>query len=230
MIKKPDINSKKKLVVQPLKIERYNFCYGFIGINRTGKSATARELAEDWRKSRPDPKFRVISHDPQKRFADITDLFIDPEDEMWAVRCCELRNCLLILDDFKLLNLKNTPVKGLQSLLYYRAEHNVDIIYIVHNPALLINLLTYFTSHYYIFMTMAQEGSFQKKIPNYRLCQAASNQVNEYVRKYGPGKHKKDKEYDGQGFPHVIVDCVDQRLVAVNMEKEVSMELKDYRI
>lgn len=227
-IKKVDPKKPQAKISQP-KIERHNFVYGFFGVNRTGKSSVAHYVAESWRKARPSDKFRVVSHDPQKRFGDITNLYIDPEDETWAERCLELRNSLLILDDFKLLNLKNTPVKGLQSLLYYRAEHNIDIIYIMHNPALALNLLTYFTTHYYIFLTHSQEGSFQKKIPNYRLCQAASVQVNEYVRKYGKGMHKKDPEYDGQGFPYMIVDCEKQDLKGVNMDKEISNQLTDYK-
>lgn len=229
MIKTPDKNSKSIEVVSKstsVRAERHNFVYGCFGTNRTGKSSIVHDEGVEWRKTRQDKRFRIIAHDPQDRFGDIADLFIDPEDEDWAIRCLELRNCLLIWDDFRLINLKNVPVKGLQSLLYYRAEHNIDIIYVIHNPGLALNLLTYFTTHYFIFLTHSQEGSFQKKISNYRLCQAASNQVNDYVMKYGTGKHRNDPEYDGQSFPYCIVDCEKQTITGKNMQKEISDDLK----
>ena len=63
--------------------------------------------------------------------------------------------------------------------------YNIDIIYSCHNPMLVINALTYFTTHYYVFYTNMQEGSWKKKIPNYSLCLAGSSYVNKYVRKHG---------------------------------------------
>jgi len=191
---------------------RNNFIYGFIGTNRTGKSSVAKKLGEQWKKSNPGQI--VIGHDPQDNFTDLCDIFIEPGDEEWAERCCNYRNCLLILDDFRLINEGNRAVKGLQKLLYYRAKWNIDIIVIFHNPSLVINSLAHFISHYFIFMTNAQEGSFKNKIPNYSLCIAASEIVNKHVSLFGRGVWPK--------FPYVVVDCEKQKLVAINMEKKLS--------
>ena len=205
--------------------DRLNFCIGFIGTNRTGKSSEAKAMIRSWKLSHPGDL--VVSHDPQDNFEEETDLRINPNDEQWAVKCCELRNCLIVLDDFRLINEKNTPVDGLKDLLYFRAKWNIDIIHICHNPSLLLNAMAFFTSHYYIFFTNAQEGSFKKKIPNYSLCEAASARVNKYVSLFGRGKHKKDKDYNGQDFPYIIVDCEEQSLKAVNMTQDMSkMESK----
>lgn len=191
---------------------RLNFLYGFIGTNRTGKSSVARNLAESWKRSNPNGM--IIAHDPQDNFKELADVFIEPEQDDWAEKCCNFRNCLLILDDFRLINDGNRPVKGLSKLLYYRAKWNIDIITIFHNPSLVINALAHFISHYFIFMTNAQEGSFKNKIPNYSLCIAASDEVNKYVSLYGRGAWPK--------FPYIIVDCEKQKLMAINMEKKLT--------
>jgi len=202
------VNAKIILNKKQEEEDEYNFCYGFIGTNRTGKSSIANVIAEKWRKDNPDPDYEIVSHDPQDNFIKITDRFIDPEDKDWAVKCCELKNCLLILDDVRLINEKNTPVNGLMKLLYFRAKRNVDIIHICHNPSLLLNSFAHFTNKYFIFYTNTQEGSFQKKLPNYSLCVAASNMVNKFVSKNGRGKWPN--------FPHVIVDTEKQKLIAMN--------------
>lgn len=191
---------------------RTNFCFGFIGTNRTGKSSVAKFIAQQWKDANPDQI--VVSHDPQDNFIEESDYFITPGDDEWALKCLRLRNALIILDDVRLINDKNTAVKGLQELLYYRAKYNLDIIHICHNPSLLLNILAYFTSHYYIFYTNAQEGSFKKKIPNYSLCEAASSRVNKYVSLFGRGKYPD--------FPYIIVDCENQNLKAINMNRNMS--------
>lgn len=194
-----------------------NFLYCFIGTNRTGKSATAVKLTESWKGSNPGQD--VIAHDPQDNFIGLANIFIEPEDADWAVKCCEYRNCLLILDDYRLINEGNRPVKGLMKLLYFRAKWNIDIIVICHNPGLVINALAHFISHYFIFMTNAQEGSFKNKIPNYSLCVVASEEVNKYVSVYGRGSYPK--------FPFVIVDCERQKLIAINMENKSNVKTED---
>jgi len=191
---------------------RNNFLYGFIGTNRTGKSSVAKFLANSWKAANPGQL--VIAHDPQENFIDIADVFIQPEDDDWAIKCCGFRNCLIILDDFRLINESARPVEGLSNLLYYRAKWNIDIITIFHNPSLIINAIAHFISHYFIFLTNAQEGSFKNKIPNYSLCIAASEEVNKYVSIFGRGAYPK--------FPYVVVDCEKQKLVAYNMEKKIS--------
>ena len=202
---------------------RNNFLIGFIGTNRTGKSSLAKKVAEMWRLKYPSQT--VMSFDPQDNFGEITDIFIDIEDSEWPYKALKLRDALLILDDYKLINDIDRPIKGLSKLMAYRAKYNIDIIYVCHNPALVLNLLTYYTTHYYIFLTQAQEDGFKKKIPNYTLCNNASRMVNEWVSKFGRGEYPV--------FPYAIIDTERQVIIPQNIDKRwvniylQSMDLED---
>lgn len=203
---------------------RNNFIVGLVGINKTGKSTTARtEIVEPWRNAR-DSRYQIFGHDPQRMFDGLiprTNL-IDPEDKNWALKCCELRNCCLILDEIGILHPSaQHPPRGFKKLFAQCFFWNIDIVWMTHNPALIPEICTYHTTKYYLFLTLAREGSFQKKISNYTLCTAGSNYVNKYVKNYGRGKHHLDPEYNGQGFPYVIVDCETQKLTGVNMKKPI---------
>lgn len=198
---------------------RDNFISGFVGVNKTGKSTTARRIADNWRETRSD-FYKIAGHDPQRMFTGLINknLYINPEDKDWAVKCCKLRNCLLILDEIRILCPQPAhPPKGLVTLFSQCFYWNVDIMWMTHNPSLVPETCTYYTTLYYIFLTFAKEGQFQKKIPNYSLCVAASNLVNRYVQKYGRGKHKLDSQYVGQGFPYAIVNTEKQTVQAINM-------------
>lgn len=197
-----------KIIRKEKKQERRNFVWCFIGHNQTGKSITARTAAIHYRNSRPNSI--IMAHDPQHRFQDIANVFISPEDENFEKKILKLRNGLLILDDYKLLYPTFHHTSGLQKLLYKRPFWNVDIIIICHNPALILNIFTYFITHYFIFYTLSQEGSFEKKIPNYNLCYEASLLINDYVRMFGRGKYPR--------FPHFIVDTEKEEKIPVNME------------
>lgn len=180
---------------------------GFIGQNRTGKSVTAEQVATDWKSSRDD-SYTVLAFDPQNRFKDIADFFIYAHED-WQSKILRLRNGLLIIDDLKALHPKNQTDPVFLELMSFRSEWNIDIIYIVHNPSLILWLFTYYTTHYFIFFTNSTEGGFKDKIPNYALCLAASRYINKYVKIYGRG--------DYPNFPHMIVDCEKEKLFAMNM-------------
>lgn len=197
---------------------RENFLMGFVGTNKVGKSHVAVNIAELWSESRPDDT--IIAFDPQNKFRHIANYIIDIEDEEWIIKCKEYHNCLLILDDYRLLVREDKSPKHLDGLLYNRGFNNMDIIYICHSPALIHNIFTYLTTHYYIFHTLATDGTFKKKIPNYHLCVAAANEVNKYVKTNGRGKHPLDPEYKGQGFPYVMIDTERQTSKAYNQNKK----------
>lgn len=203
------MNLKLKTVSEFL---RDNFLYCFIGTNRTGKSAIARKHIIAWKKSNPGKL--VIGFDPQRRFRDLIDIFISPEDPKWAVKLHKFRNCLIVLDDMRVLNEDARPVEGLSNLMYYRCDWNIDIITVFHNPSLVLNCISAYATHYFIFLTNAKDGSFKDKIPNYTLCQLASEEVNRYVSIYGRGKWP---ECD---FPHIVVDCEKLKLMAIHMNKK----------
>lgn len=197
--------------------ERENFLIGFIGDVKTGKSATMRKLIIAWKRSKP-PNYKVIAFDPQNKFRDVADYFISPSDKLWAVRLQKFRNCLIVLDDYRLINKNPVPIEGLEDLISQRADLNLDIIYATHNPALVINYLTYFTDRYYIFYTNSRDDQFEAKIPNYALCVAASRKINQHVRKFGRGEYPN--------FPHCIVITETQGVKAIHMSQDIKTKAR----
>lgn len=192
--------------------ERENFLFAFLGDVKTGKSATIRKLIIAWKKSKPS-YYKVIAFDPQKRFQDLADYFLSSGDLSWALRLQKFQNCLIILDDYRLINKNPIPIRGLEDLISQRADLNLDIIYATHNPSLVINYLTYFTDRYYIFYTNSKDGQFEKKIPNYSLCVAAARKVNDHVQRFGRGEYPD--------FPHCIVITEEKKVKAIHMSRNV---------
>lgn len=187
---------------------RSNFIFAFLGTNRTGKTSIAVELATEWKKANKNGY--IISYDVQGNFKHLSDEIIYTNaNDAYLDRCLELKDTLMIFDDYRSLMNKNIPPTKLLELMQLRAHHNVDMIFIAHSPAHLYNQLTYFITHYFIFFTLSLDGSFQKKIPNYAHCIAASNYVNKWVRHNGKGKYPK--------FPFVCVDTQTLLMTAYNM-------------
>jgi ABC-type dipeptide/oligopeptide/nickel transport system ATPase component len=187
---------------------RENELIGILGTNRTGKTTKAISLAKMWKENNDGP---VMAFDPQNYFTDIYDFKINPTNKSFGQEILKLRNGLLILDDFRILHPKNQSEPWLMDLMQYRNAYNIDIIYIVHNPSLVLNILSYFTTKYYIYYTESTMGSWERKIPNYNLCQAASLYINKYVSIRGKGTYPN--------FPYVMVDNIKQKLTGVNINK-----------
>jgi hypothetical protein len=185
------------------------FLEGYIGHNRTGKTSLARRKAELWIQNNPNGI--VAGFDPQNKFSDLLDIVIRPADKSYGEKILRLRNALLILDDYRILHPNSKSEPWLLDLMQFRSEYCIDIIYITHNPKLVLETLTYYTTHYYIFYTESRLGSWQDKIPNYIHCQTASMFINKYVSIHGKGSHPN--------FPHIIVDCLNQKLIAQNIQR-----------
>lgn len=193
------------------RVDRDNFLYIFIGTNRAGKSSIARRHLAIWKKANPDKL--VYGFDPQRRFTGLIDVYIDPENSEWALEILLQRDILLLIDDFRLLNDSPFPPPGLKKLMYNRCDYNIDIMFIFHNPSDVLNCISDYATHYFIFLTNVTEGKFKLKIPNYKLCTVASYEVNKYVRKNGRGSWPKCD------FPHIIVNGETGKLSAMNMTK-----------
>jgi len=162
----------------------------------------------------------VIGFDPQEQFAELLDLeiLLTDEGEDWEnEKVLKYRGALIVWDDYYLLHSKNQASKGLKAIMAFRAKYDYDIIYITHNPSLILNLFTYFTSYYYIFLTNVVEGGFKAKIPCYSLCESASKLINRYVKKHGKGEYPD--------FPHIVVDTQNMKLIAQNCNKEFLEEV-----
>lgn len=196
----PAVNNQSKVD------DRNTHLIGMIGTNRTGKSTIAHELGYKWRLKRP--MSEVISFDPQHKFKDITTIELDPTNDDWCELIMSYPNCLAILDDYRLLHPNNNASKQLVKLMYFRAEYNIDIIYITHTPSQVLNLLAGYTTQYYIFHTNVQQGSFEKKIPCYQECMGALQWVNRYI--YSNQDYLEKNRYHltptGPRFPHCVVD------------------------
>lgn len=248
IIRKPDPNKitvvNKSTIIKP---QRGNFCKGFVGVNKTGKSSIMREIVEGWRSTRipnldSGVQYQVVAYDPQNVLGEqrdetgklirpnLVDIHIELGDPDWALRLCELRNTLVSLDELKdLLEQTNyRSPKGLGRFFTQFWYNNNDVMWSVHNPLRAPDAATSYTTHYYIFLLFAQEGSFKKTIPSFSLVKVASNEVNAFVKKHGRGAHLLSEEYDGQGFPHAIINIEKQTIQAINMEKEISSDIRDF--
>lgn len=205
--------------VKQLVEDADNFLYVVIGTNRTGKSVTIRNQVIQWK--RANPGCLVIGFDPQRRFRDLFDIFITPEMKDWALKMQRMRNCLLVLDDMRILTGESgRSPEGLDDLLYYRCDFNISIICIFHNPSKVLNSISDFATHYFIFFTNAREGKFKDKIPNYFLCVTASAEVNKYVSVYGKGTY--DPVTRSGNFPYAFVDGEKQKIHLINMTRDMS--------
>ena len=196
------------------KQERSVFLIGIIGTNGTGKSVTARAIAERWRKTRPHGD--IMAYDPTNAFSGIANKFIYPHED-WCEQALELNNALLILDEVRILHPQAVSKAKFLELMSMRRDQSIDIIYIVHNPALVLSVLTYFTTRYYLFYTQALEGSFKNKMPNYALCLGASDFINDYVRELIRVTGEKG-EYPK--FPYVVVDNDTEEITAINISRQ----------
>lgn len=197
-----------------LEKERENFVKGFIGVNKTGKTTIEKQVALDWINGKDDD-YSIIGFDPRGQIQDILDrqIYITDSDADIIAKIDDTRNALMILDDYKILHDEDKARSWVKYLMQQKDGYNIDIIYSCHNPMLVINVFTYFTTHYYIFYTNTLDGSWRSKIPNYSLCLAGSNYINKYVRKHGRGTYPN--------FPFMYIDTENEKLTGINMNLEL---------
>lgn len=185
------------------------FCWCFMGDNRTGKSVEAAKMAIEWKKNNPEGT--VIAHDPQNRFNKSVDFNIKMGMKDWAEIVSERKHVLLILDELKMIHPSTQASDGVLKLMANRGENAIDIIYIIHNPGFIINVLAYFTSWYFIFYTNSKDSVIKEKIPNNPdLVLEGVKYMNNYI------KTKGEIEYPGP-FPYVIADIKNDTLTAMNL-------------
>jgi len=204
------------------------FFFMFIGYNRTGKSVTAQNYANKWKIANPEGA--IAGYDPQNRFKHL----IDPEYKLsmnekgwWSGSqerrklnrrpLNELRNALFIADDMKGLNSSHHTMNDIYRLMEFRAEYSIDIIMIVHSPALILQGVSMYVSHWYIYHTKGKKAKFEDKIENYEECMMAAQVMKDYVRDYPSILENPGQFYDNSGkgmhrFPHIIVDTNTGRL------------------
>ncbi len=200
-------------MIRDFSKDRDAFIWGIIGDNGSGKSVTAMEFARAWKKSRP--LGTVIVHDPKNEFDSISDFTVSANDKDWAQLVARKKDVLFLIDELRVLHKNPQADKGLHELMAMRRDNNIDIIYIVHNPKLVLEIFTNFTHIYFIFYTNSKEGGFESKIPNYKLAHRASLMINKYVNLTGDGTYPN--------FPYIVVDNKSKELFAVNIDEDTLM-------
>ncbi len=124
---------------------------------------------------------------------------------------------MIILDELRVLHPSAQTKPALLELMAVRRKRNINIIYIVHNPKLVLESLTYYTYQYAIFYTNSREGSWSDKIPNANLAITASKLINNYAKQYSQSAYKGLYPK----FPYIEVDNKTNALTAVNMKRSI---------
>lgn len=190
---------------------RENIFAGFIGDTKTGKTTLMYQLAEYWKEKKP-KDYIIYGYDHHGNKGNIIDVKIDISDDNWDEALPNLRNALVILDEKRLLHPEDKMRKNWSALIADFQNRNVDVFYAVHNPKLILERFTYFTTHYYIFKTNSKEGGFKDKIPDYQLAYGASLYINKYTTVYGKGTYPD--------FPFVEVNRLTGQVNAYNIKSD----------
>jgi hypothetical protein len=202
-----------------------NFVFQLIGANHTGKTVLEKRFIADWRSVRSDivndrndprygqRKYRVIAFDPKLQLRGLADQFIRPHKH-WAVELNnqKIKNCLIVLDDYKTLLPDYKFSAGMFELFASRWHYNIDFLISCHSPGHVIeNLITYITK-YYIFHTKDIE-KYREKMPDTPQLENIAKTINRYTAIYGLGKHPLDKDFKGQKFPYAVFDTTKQEAI-----------------
>lgn len=194
----------------PILDKRDVFSYCLIGFNKTGKTELAKRIAREWKRTRPGQN--VMAFDPQHKFKGIANKFLSEHEGDWLEEALKLRNGLLILDELRMLHPAHQADRRLVKLFSMRSgeDWNNDIIYIVHSPKMVLEVLDTYTTHYRIFYTQARSNQWKDKIANFENCISAHNLINRYVTRYGKGAYPH--------FPYVEVDNMGGEISCINMD------------
>ncbi len=194
-------------------------CWNLAGDNGTGKTVTLKEIIRKWKKTRPGGI--VAAFDPTQTLTGLYDIELDIDD--WYKQIHGLKNALVIFDEFRVLHPNDRVDKRFHRWFAMRRKLSIDIIFTVHNPALVIEYLTGYTDKYFLYYTESKEGTFKRKMRNYAVCHYASRLINKYVAKYYPTNDVYEKLYPN--FPYVIVTNKTGAIHTINMDSEKVKEI-----
>lgn len=201
-------------------------CTGLIGAPGSGKTTKEEELIKLWKRDHlggliygfvPDPTSTLKPHitNPIEKY--------DPE---WALKLSGVTNSLFVLDDYVGLMMSEkgrqmyTPTSGMTDLFTSRRYSGNEILFSCHGPRAVIPQLAQYTTHFVIYKTSSDEGTFDKRMQGWAKLQKAAKMVNAYCEMIGSmGLHHTDPKYNGQGFPHVIVDTTTWVVTPANMKR-----------
>ena len=200
-----------------MKKTRENFAFMLLGTNRTGKTTIARQIAELWVKTHKGQN--VIAYDMQNRFNDIRTKNLTMMDEKQVGEYLStVYNSLVIFDDYRMLYDTDRTPKELLNFMQLRNERCNDVIFITHSPNLVLNRLTYYLTHYYLFYTQGVDKGFSDKIDNAYILIKLRNIVNRYRKMYGRGTYLPAAP--AKSFPYIVFDNGNQTVQYVNFTFE----------
>lgn len=199
---------------------------GVIGTNNTGKTVLIRDLIGLFNKKRskfnssnyPSNYHKIVVYDVQNRLQDLLmegDLNILPNDKDWKKKILNLRDSLIVLDDFKVLIPNDKMEEDLLNILAFRMEYGLDLIFAAWHPKLIIPRLAMFIDKYYLFATNCDEKDFASRINGSRdmaisFKQLLDKEFSSYT----------DNEYKNlyPNFPFIYYDSGKNKAVKINFK------------
>lgn len=210
----------------------YNYrpttCTGLIGASGSGKTTKEEEMIRLWQKDHPGGIIYGFVPDPLSVLRPYINIWIEKYDHEWALKLSGVTNSLFVLDDYVGLMMSEkgkqtyTPTAGMTDLFTTRRFSGNEIIFSCHGPKAIIPQLAQFTTNYIIYRTSVDEGTFDKRMQGSAKLQKAAKMVNGYCEMIGGmGFHHTDPKYNGQGFPHIIMDTTTWIATPVNMKRNL---------
>jgi hypothetical protein len=186
--------------------KRQPYLIGFIGTNRTGKTSTAIEIVKAYKKS--NPKNDIVTFDPQAKFTEYSNYQI--QDVLDLNNLIDKKDFLLVMDDYQALLQSDKMHHLFTTLLTYRAENGVDIIFITHHPSLIKQQLSYYMTHLFIFYCNLSDDvvGINKKVVNADKIEKLFREIEQEFIKNGGGEYPKFKHivYSNQEDKHKKVN------------------------
>ncbi len=212
--------------------DRPTRCVGLIGAPGCGKTTKEEELIKQWIRDHASGLLYGFVPDPISVLIKYITNWIEKGNSNWAIPLLGVLNSLFVLDDYVGLMMSEKgkqvyiPTPGMTKLFMDRRFSGNDIIYSCHSPIAVIPQLAQYTTHYVIYKTNTDEGTFDKRMQGSAKLRKAAKMVNAYCEMIGGvGFHPNDPKYRGQGFPHIILDTTTWVATPVNMKREL---FRDY--
>ena len=208
-------------------------CIGLIGARGTGKTSITEEMVKMWCRDNPTGLVYGFVPDPLSCLHKWVTNPIKSNDPNWAKPLLEITNCLILLDDYVgLMKSANgsqmyVPTPGMIDIFTRGRYSSNDIIFSCHSARSVLPALAEYTTHYVIFKTSTDEGKFNDRMSGGPKLAKAAKMVNAYCMMIGGlGKHLEDPAYDGQGFPHVVLNTITGRARPINFKKTLLTKFK----
>ena len=203
-------------------------CIMLIGAPGCGKTTKEEELIRKWKLYHPTGLVYGFVPDPQSILHKHITNRIERYDPDWAVKLSGVTNSLIVKDDYVGLMMTESgkqtyiPTAGMTDVFTGRRYSGNEIIASCHGPRAVIPQFSQYITHFIIYKTSVDEGTFDKRMQGWAKLQKAAKMVNGYCEMIGSmGYHPQDSKYNGQGFPHVILDTTTWVAKPYNMQRNL---------